>query len=300
MTATVTGSLPAPRGQVTFCDATTAHCDGAAVFGVAQLTNGGTAAITRTLGVGHYSIQAVFTNTIDSDGSTSVPQAVTVTGAANYSSNTAIAAIGGIGNYTLTATVKAFGRPPATGTISFLDTTYSDGVVASAVLNPATLTTVFDPASESPIADSSAHFVVSADFNHDGIPDLAIANLAVNGTISVFIGNGDGSFHSPVNYSVGVNPQMLTVADVNGDGASDLIVANECAQPACTTSSVMVLLGNGDGSHDVPFTPMKWRSSAIISKPMFRKLPLWKSVEIRPPDKELDSNFDSVRPRLLI
>jgi hypothetical protein len=247
MTATVTGSLPAPRGQVTFCDATASHCDGAAVFGVAQVTISGTAVITRTLGVGSYSIQAVFASTINSGGSTSVPQAVTVTGAANYGSNTAIAASGGVGDYRLTATVTAFGRPPATGTISFLDTTYSDGVVASAVLNPATLTTVFDPASGSPIADSSARFVVSADFNHDGIPDLAIANLAVNGTISV-------SFQSLVNYSVGVNPQMLAVADVNADGASDLIVANECAQPACDTSSVMVLLGNGDGTFRAPIS----------------------------------------------
>jgi hypothetical protein len=113
---------------------------------VAQLTSSGTAAITRTLGVGHYSIQAVFTSTIDSGGSTSVPQAATVRGAANYGSNTAIAASGGVGDYTLTATVTAFGRPPATGTISFLDTSYGDGVVARAILNPDTLATVFNPA----------------------------------------------------------------------------------------------------------------------------------------------------------
>lgn len=239
---------------MTFCDAAAAHCDGAAVFGMAQLTSSGTAAITRTLGVGHYSIQAVFTSTIDSGGSTSVPQAVTVRGAENYGSNTAIAASGGVGDYTLTATVTAFGRPPATGTISFLDTSYGDGVVAHAILNPDTLATVFNPASGSPISDGSAHFVVSADFNRDGIPDLAITNLIVNGTISVFIGNGDGTFQSPVNYSVGVSPQMLAVADVNADGAPDLIVANECAEEACDTSSVMVLLGNGDGTFRTPIS----------------------------------------------
>ena len=253
MTATVTGSLPTP-GQVTFCDATASHCDGPAIFGVAQVTSNGTAAITRTLGVGQYSIQAVFTSTIGSGGSISVSQAVTVTGAGNYGSNTAIAASGGVGDYTLTATVTAFGRTPATGTLSFLDTSYGSDAVASAVLNPATLATVFNPAPGSPISDNSARFVVSADFNGDGIPDLAIANLTVNGTISVFVGKGDGTFQSAVNYSVGVNPQMLAVADVNNDGAPDLIVANECAEEACDTSSVSVLLGNGDGTFRMPIS----------------------------------------------
>ena len=249
LTATVTGQFsPVTKGQVVFCDATAAHCDGAAVFGIAQVTSASTAAITRTLGVGSYRIQAVFSGFVGVGGSTSSPQVITVTGAANYGSSTAIAASGGAGNYTLTATLTAFGDQTATGTISFLDTSYSDDEVASAALDPTTLATAFSPASGSPLSDNFAHFVVSADFNQDGIPDLAVVNLAVSGTISVFLGNGDGTFQSPVNYSVGVNPQMLAVADVNGDGALDLIVANECADTSCSGSSVSVLLGVGDGT----------------------------------------------------
>jgi hypothetical protein len=123
LTATVTGQFsPVTKGQVAFCDARATHCDGAAVIGIAQVTGDSTAAIARTLGVGSYTIQAVFSGFAGAGGSISSPQAITVTGAASYDSRTAIAASGGVGNYTLTATLTAFGGQTTTGTISFLDT----------------------------------------------------------------------------------------------------------------------------------------------------------------------------------
>ena len=74
LTATVTGKFaPVTKGQVAFCDARAARCDGAAVFGIAQVTGGSTAAITRTLGVGSYTIQAVFAGFAGVGGSTSSP-----------------------------------------------------------------------------------------------------------------------------------------------------------------------------------------------------------------------------------
>src|SRR5579863_10282475 len=48
---------PVTAGEVIFCDATAVQCDGAAVFGTAQLTSAGIAAIKVTLGVGTYSIE---------------------------------------------------------------------------------------------------------------------------------------------------------------------------------------------------------------------------------------------------
>ena len=65
----------------------------------------------------------------------------------------------------------------------------------------------------------------------------------------LFNSSGSSLFLPAVTYDQGgVNALAVAVADVNGDGKPDLIVANECAKPACGTSSVGVLLGNGDGT----------------------------------------------------
>ncbi|MBZ5705192.1 MAG: FG-GAP-like repeat-containing protein [Acidobacteriia bacterium] len=91
--------------------------------------------------------------------------------------------------------------------------------------------------------------VVNADLNGDGRPDLVIANFNDN-TISVLIGNPDGSYQPHVDYAVGTNPVAITVADFNGDGKMDLaVVNNNCpTTPCAAVGSVSVLLNNGDGT----------------------------------------------------
>ena len=86
--------------------------------------------------------------------------------------------------------------------------------------------------------------IVAADFNGDGKIDLAVANAALSTSISILLGNGDGTFQSPVQYTTGSWPYSIAVADFNGDGKLDLVVANN--EP--TSDSVSILLGNGDGT----------------------------------------------------
>jgi hypothetical protein len=84
---------------------------------------------------------------------------------------------------------------------------------------------------------SPAQVIRLADFNHDGIPDLAV--LSDKG-VSIYLGNGQGGFAPPVTYDAGPDPSGLTVADVNRDGNLDLLIGN-------AYGDVLVLLGQGDG-----------------------------------------------------
>ncbi len=83
--------------------------------------------------------------------------------------------------------------------------------------------------------------IVSGDFNGDGRTDLAVANGSSD-TISVLLGNGDGTFLPQVTYTTGGQPWSIVAGDFSGDGRIDLAVAN------AYDNTVSVLLGNGDGT----------------------------------------------------
>jgi hypothetical protein len=72
--------------------------------------------------------------------------------------------------------------------------------------------------------------VTAADVSGDGKPDLIVANFNAN-TVSVLLnttapGATTSSFAAQQTFATGTNPYSVTVADVNGDGMPDLIVAN--------------------------------------------------------------------------
>src|SRR3989442_222466 len=93
----------------------------------------------------------------------------------------------------------------------------------------------------------SPWFITVADFNGDGVQDLAVATYDTDNMIcpceytQSWLGNGDGTFTRRAAVYV-TNPQSLAVGDLNGDGRPDLAVANPM------DNTVSVLLGNGDGT----------------------------------------------------
>lgn len=70
--------------------------------------------------------------------------------------------------------------------------------------------------------------------------DLAVANW-VDNTVSILIGNGNGTFQPHIDLPVGLNPRSLTAGDFNGDGKIDLAVANQ-------GDNTISILGNGNGT----------------------------------------------------
>jgi hypothetical protein len=87
--------------------------------------------------------------------------------------------------------------------------------------------------------------VISADFNNDNKQDLAVANNGDN-SLSVLIGNGNGTFQTPMKYTVGNGPSSVISADFNNDSGQDLAVSNQLH------NTVSVLLGNGNGTFQAP------------------------------------------------
>jgi len=83
--------------------------------------------------------------------------------------------------------------------------------------------------------------VAAGDFNEDGKPDLAVANSGGN-SVSILLGNGDGTFTTGASLTTGTNPQGVAVADFNGDGHLDLAVTN------FGSNSISVYFGKGDGT----------------------------------------------------
>jgi len=94
--------------------------------------------------------------------------------------------------------------------------------------------------------------VAVGDFNGDGIPDLAVANSGSN-SVSVLIGNGDGSYWLAANFNVGAYPAAIATGDFNHDGHLDLAVVNSNPNENGVGGSVTVMPGRGNGDFAQPF-----------------------------------------------
>ncbi len=100
-------------------------------------------------------------------------------------------------------------------------------------------------AAQSIAVGSLPHSVVVANLGN-GHPDIVTANYE-DSTVSVLLGNGNGTFHPAESFAVGSLPESVVVADVNDDGRPDIITAN-----AGVTGTTTVLLNLGQEQFQSP------------------------------------------------
>lgn len=100
---------------------------------------------------------------------------------------------------------------------------------------------------------SSAPLIFAADLNGDNKLDLVILEIVnsyppLQGTVTVLLGNGDGTFRPATIYPISGALGGGALSDVNADGKLDVILSNSTD----TVPSTTIMLGNGDGTFQSP------------------------------------------------
>jgi len=111
------------------------------------------------------------------------------------------------------------------------------------------------------VAGNSLLWLVADDFNVDGKAD--VVGSTVN-QLLMFVGNGDGTFQSPISVSPIGDVRFLESADLNGDGKPDLTATN------FNGGSVSIILENGDGPFHSPISyAVPPSQKAVLMVPRF-------------------------------
>ncbi len=257
LTATVTAAgSPVSTGVVIFCDATATFCETNSALATVQVTSP-QATATVKLGsgpLGVHSFKALYKPNNSFAGSVSNTVSYTVSG--TYASSSTISSTGSVGSYTLTGGVVGVGSTTVgpSGDVTFLDTSAGNKVLGTEPLGMSVLSNAFYSAPGSPFAIATSTTTVrsvaiaSAFLNNDNYLDVVTGDSLQ--TITVLLGNGDGTFQPKTNYPGCPSGLALKIllADFNRDGNADIALG--CSDG--TNGSLTILLGKGDGTFLAP------------------------------------------------
>ncbi len=138
---------------------------------------------------------------------------------------------------------------------------YNEGIVilpgnGNGTFQAPVITTTYS-STTAPFSTFPPQIVAVTDFNGDGNPDLlvnipgtVVTNFQLQNQLEVFLGNGDGTFKTPI--PIASVPDLYgipVVADLNKDGKLDLAFL---AETSGSQAEIVIALGNGDGTFATP------------------------------------------------
>jgi hypothetical protein len=169
----------------------------------------------------------------------------------------------GVGNGTFSAPVSVPNSSPIIGDVnndgrSDMVYVYNDSITATLGQANGTFAAV---TTELRLANFTGHYNIG-DVNHDGKLDVVINYYD---HLEIWFGNGDGTFTyaSSVDVSQVVSDVVAVVADLDGDGNGDIVLAPDPNAEA-NFGPMAILYGNGDGTFQTPvLVPVSHRYSLI-------------------------------------
>ena len=248
------------------CTTRATFCPGQASIGVLMGNGDGTFQPVATYSSGGWNANSVIVGEVNADGKPDILVANGCASAVDCSNNGAVAVLLGNGNGTFQpAALYSSGGAGATSAViaDINGDGKSDVLVANcgchngSFFNSGSIGVLlgngdgsFRAAVDYDSGGPSPWGLAVADLNDDGRTDLVVTNSCWclgHGTVAVLLSNGDGTLQSAVTYDSGGNlPFSIVIADLNGDGISDLTVANRCRDSDCGADATGILLGKRD------------------------------------------------------
>lgn len=263
LTATVAqgagqGGTAVPAGTVKFCQGTAdlGKCNGRQLLGTTQLDTTGNAIWKLIPPLGSTdTYYAVFLPTAAYAGSASTAATVSVNG--GQTTTTMLPPQGAAGNYTVSARVEGIGsRIAPTGNVNFQDSSNGFVSVATAALGVGATPAVSleEPAVYSTY-DTHTMAAAVADFNKDGLPDMALAsNGSTTNSVTIYLGQPDGTMKQGTQQPISISSNTaydisdIAVGDFKNSGNLDLAVTLVSSQ------QIVVVEGMGNGTFGTPGT----------------------------------------------